>query len=448
MTAALALSLVVGGCALVKGQDRFSVGRERLDNGLRVASASADAGQLRAAERLYTELSRHFPDAPEPRIGLGYLALSAEDFTLAGKFFNEAAERSTTPAAKTEALLGAGRAGLGKEDAAGSKTYFLSASELAKGTSAEAWVANGLGVVATLEGDHARARALFEEAVKLSSSHPMITANLIRALAESGAADEAQQIYSKYSASHWLEGDAADLLRLVEEARETEGTPIASAQASKASPGPAGASAPAENAGLAMASRPAVASRSTLASGPGTQVQIYAARSRAGALAAWRRLSAAEKDLLGSLSPQVVKHRTAKNIFYRLRVGPLADEAAAKRLCGILKSRGRDCFVAAGQRSVSGSVGATGNRAAMGSGVLVQIYAARSRAGALAAWRRLSATEEDLLGSLAHLVVKAQVPEKGVFYRLFVGPMADEATARRLCGKLKAHGQNCFVRAQ
>ena len=449
MTVAVALSLAVGGCAWVEEQERPGAEREQLDNSLRVASASANVGQLRAAERLYTELSRHFPDAPEPRIGLGYLALRAEDFTLAGKFFNEAAERSTTPAAKAEALLGAGRAGLGEGDVAGAKTQFLAASELAKGTPGEAWVANGLGVVGTLEGDHARAQQYFDEAVKLSPSHPMFTSNLVRALLRSGKTDEARRLYAKYSDSHWLEGDAADLPRLIEEAKVAKVAATASAQASEASPSPVGASAPAENAGPAKASLPAAASDSGAASPPGVQVQIYAARSQAGALAAWKRLSAAEQDLLGSLSPQVSKISTAKKaVFYRLRVGPLADGAAAKRLCGALKDRRRDCFVPAGQRTARGSIGATRNRAAAGAGALVQLHAARSRAGALAAWRRFSAAEEELLGSLAPIVVKVQVPEQGVFYRLFVAPLADKAAARRLCGSLKARGRDCFVRTR
>ena len=132
--------------------------RQQLNNSLNVASASADAGQLQAAERLYTQLSRHFPSLPEPKLGLGYLALEAGDFTLAEKLFTEADQRSATPAARAEALLGVGRTNLGKGDTAGAKNHFLAASKLAKGTRVEAWVANGLGVVATLEGDHTRAR--------------------------------------------------------------------------------------------------------------------------------------------------------------------------------------------------------------------------------------------------------------------------------------------------
>ncbi len=440
VTAGLTLSLGACGGLLVEERRTGQLGtaeRQQLNNSLNVASASADAGQLEAAERLYTQLSRHFPSAPEPKLGLAYLALEAGDFTLAGKLFAEADERSATPAAKAEALLGAGRSSLARGDSAGAKTHFLTASKLAKGTPAEAWVANGLGVVATLEGDHAGARTRYEEALTLSPSHPMITANLVRALAQSGAGNEARQLYAKYPASHWLEDDGADLSRLLKTGK-----------------------------GAATAS--------------GAQVQLYSARSRDRALDAWGRLSSEEKELLGSLTHRVVKAQIPKRgVFYRLWAGPLADKAAARRLCGLLKGRGRDCFVLAGKWTESDGAGgaeespdaqpggapetarsrppavtaeparetAQADTAATASGAQVQLYSARSRDRALAAWGRLFLEEKELLASLTHRVVKARIPKRGVFYRLWAGPLADKAAARRLCGLLKGRGRDCFVPA-
>ena len=80
-------------------------------------------------------------------------------------------------------------------------------------------------------------------------------------------------------------------------------------------------------------------------------------------------------------------------------------------------------------------------------GAKVQLYSARSRDRALAAWTLLSSKEKDLLGSLAHRVVKAEIPKRGVFYRLRAGPLANKAAARRLCGLLKGRGRDCFVPA-
>ncbi len=435
-TTGLALSL--GACAglQVEEQRAGKLGaaeQQQLNSSLSVASASAEAGQVEAAERLYTELARQFPSAPGPKLGLAYLALQAGAFTGARKLFVEADERSATPAARAEALLGAGRASLGEGDVAGAKKHFLAASKVAKDTPSEAWVHNGLGVVATLEDDHELARLRYNEATRLSS-HPMITANLVRALAESGRADEARQLYAKYSASHWLESDAADLSGLL------------------------GNAAPNNTAAAAPNNAPATPTASVSpATASGSQVQLFAARSPDAALAAWSRLSAAEHELLGSLTSRVVKAEVPKKgVFYRLRAGPLPDKAAAKRLCGLLKGRGRDCFVPAGKWTGDDSRGAVTRKpsreapkteGAAASGAEVQLFAARSRAGALAAWAQLSAAETELLGSLTPRVLKAEVPKTGVIYRLRVGPLADRTAAKHLCGLLKGRGRSCFVPA-
>ena len=199
------------------------------------------------------------------------------------------------------------------------------------------------------------------------------------------------------------------------------------------------------------------------AAASGAQVQLHSSRSRDAALAAWNLLSSEEKDLLGSLEHRVVKAEIPeRGVFYRLWAGPLADTAAAKRLCGQLKSRGRDCLVR--REKWTGGGEATGGERSPGSapsaprapgaavagaasGVQVQLYSSRSRDAALAAWSRLSFEEKDLLGSLGHRVVKAEIPERGVFYRLWAGPLADTAAARRLCGQLKSRGRDCLVRA-
>lgn len=435
-TTGLALSL--GACAglQVEGERAGKLGaaeQQQLNSSLSVASASAEAGQVEAAERLYTELARQFPSAPGPKLGLGYLALQAGAFTGARKLFVEADERSATPAARAEALLGAGRASLGEGDVAVAKKHFLAASKVAKDTPSEAWVHNGLGVVATLEDDHELARLRYNEAARLSS-HPMITANQVRALVESGRADEARQLYAKHSASHWLESDAADLSGLLEKAAQND----------------AAAAAPSDAPATPAASvSPATAS--------GSQVQLLAARSRAAALAAWSRLSAAENELLGSLTSRVVKAEVPKKgVFYRLRAGPLADKAAAKRLCGLLKGRGRDCFVPAAKWTGGDapiavtkvpSREAPKTEAPAASGAEVQLFAARSRAAALAAWAQLSAAETELLGSLTPRVLKAEVPKTGVIYRLRAGPLADRTAAKHLCGQLKGRGRSCFVPA-
>ena len=86
---------------------------ELLTNSLPVAAAALAAGQLGVARRLYLSLSERFDDAPEPFLGLGFIALQSGDSAAAESHFLQAAERAPDkPALRAEALLGAGRTAL------------------------------------------------------------------------------------------------------------------------------------------------------------------------------------------------------------------------------------------------------------------------------------------------------------------------------------------------
>jgi len=79
----------------------------------------------------------------------------------------------------------------------------------------------------------------------------------------------------------------------------------------------------------------------------GWRVQLAAYRSRAVALAGWRRLAGAHPDLLAAFEPGIerVDLGTQMGVFFRLRIGPFADARAARRMCRALGDRGVDCFV-------------------------------------------------------------------------------------------------------
>ncbi len=81
-------------------------------------------------------------------------------------------------------------------------------------------------------------------------------------------------------------------------------------------------------------------------------VQLAAARSSKGARNEWDRLKTKNKDLLGSLGLTVTKADLGpgKGIFYRLRAGPLANEAAARTLCQQLTKRQIGCLIIKPQR--------------------------------------------------------------------------------------------------
>ena len=191
-----------------------SAQQQMLDSSLKVSAAAIETGQPVAAGRLYEQLSTSFPSAPEPKLGLAYMALHAGDFATADALFTEASTLATLPALKAEALLGAGRASLGREDLAMAKAHLLAATDLAKGTPVESWVMNGLAVVAALEGDYPLAEQHYKTALAVMA-HPLITANLMRTLVEAGRMDEARHLHASYSDTYWMESDRTELPQLL-----------------------------------------------------------------------------------------------------------------------------------------------------------------------------------------------------------------------------------------
>ena len=228
------LTVLVVGLLFLNTCSRLSAGTGRgalspaqqqmLDTSLKVSAAAIETGQPVAAGRLYERLSTSFPSAPEPKLGLAYMALHAGDFATADALFTEASTLTTLPALKAEALLGAGRASLGREDFATAKTHFLAATELAKGTPVESWVINGLAVVAALEGDYPLAEQHYKAALALLP-HPLITANLMRTLVEAGRMDEARQLHSSHSDTYWAESDRTELPQLLKNSDRTHPGP-------------------------------------------------------------------------------------------------------------------------------------------------------------------------------------------------------------------------------
>ncbi len=78
-------------------------------------------------------------------------------------------------------------------------------------------------------------------------------------------------------------------------------------------------------------------------------------------------------------------------------------------------------------------------------GFRIQLAALRSRADAEAAWRRLKRANADLLGTLEAEVLRADLGDQGIFYRVRAGPLASAAKAGALCGRLKVRKLDCLV---
>lgn len=82
--------------------------------------------------------------------------------------------------------------------------------------------------------------------------------------------------------------------------------------------------------------------------------------------------------------------------------------------------------------------------AARGS-VLVQFASLKSEDNAKIAWERLKDAHPSDLAALSLTIERADLGERGVFYRVQGGPFADRAAAEELCEALKAKQQDCLV---
>ena len=78
---------------------------------------------------------------------------------------------------------------------------------------------------------------------------------------------------------------------------------------------------------------------------------------------------------------------------------------------------------------------------------VVQVAARRSQTEALAAFADLQQRYPSLLNSYRPIIQRADLGDKGVWYRLRVGPMTEKTAAATLCQKLKSAGMpSCLVR--
>ena len=82
----------------------------------------------------------------------------------------------------------------------------------------------------------------------------------------------------------------------------------------------------------------------------------------------------------------------------------------------------------------------------MGSGgFAVQVSSQRSEAEAEAAFRALQVKYPQELGGRRPIVRRADLGDKGVYYRALVGPFASGEQAVELCHKLKTAGGSCII---
>jgi hypothetical protein len=80
-----------------------------------------------------------------------------------------------------------------------------------------------------------------------------------------------------------------------------------------------------------------------------------------------------------------------------------------------------------------------------GGGYVVQVSSQRSEADAQASFRALQGKFPAVLGSHDPLIKRADLGEKGVYYRAMVGPFGTSEEAAQFCGNLKSAGGQCVV---
>ena len=75
----------------------------------------------------------------------------------------------------------------------------------------------------------------------------------------------------------------------------------------------------------------------------------------------------------------------------------------------------------------------------------IQLAALRTSEDATREWDKLRKAHTELLGPLTLDVVRADLGDRGTFYRIQAGPLADERAARELCHKLAEKKVGCLV---
>ena len=83
--------------------------------------------------------------------------------------------------------------------------------------------------------------------------------------------------------------------------------------------------------------------------------------------------------------------------------------------------------------------------AAQSAGTRLQLGSLRTEDAARQEWERIKRKNSDLLGSLSATPVRADLGDKGVYYRIQTGPLADLAAAERICGELKQRSIGCII---
>jgi hypothetical protein len=75
----------------------------------------------------------------------------------------------------------------------------------------------------------------------------------------------------------------------------------------------------------------------------------------------------------------------------------------------------------------------------------LQLGSVRSEDAARQEWERIRRKNADLLGSLSATPIRADLGDKGIYYRIQTGPVSDPAAAERICSELRQRSIGCII---
>ena len=101
--------------------------------------------------------------------------------------------------------------------------------------------------------------------------------------------------------------------------------------------------------------------------------------------------------------------------------------------------------VAAAAKPAVPSTAAASTSPAAQTAHILQIGAYKSQEDADTAWKTFKAKHGALLSGYSPDVQRADLGDKGVWYRLRVAGLSDQSVASALCDRLKADGGSCFL---
>jgi len=78
-------------------------------------------------------------------------------------------------------------------------------------------------------------------------------------------------------------------------------------------------------------------------------------------------------------------------------------------------------------------------------GIRLQLGSVRSEDAARQEWERIKRKSTDLLGNLSATPIRTDLGDKGIYYRIETGPLADQAAAERICSELKQRSIGCII---